>query len=644
MLHAQVTTLVASGAQARVWNIALGIHKCSNPRTWHHHGEVQDNYVKSTPHNSQKQCRLMTVRWQCAVRGATGHLLLQSHIQCQRSIRKFRVISSGNLGMHAYLFHTRPMPAMLYGVELTIHVAKFDQRFHGLQTTCMRRLLACCGVPRIVLLHELGIQDRCDIFVFAEWLHYLGSCSCFTGTGVWSEFLRPKQRKARFRQHYQRVIQPAVRALELNDWSATPRVQNHWGACNEELHSCYVMEYPLPLPNGGFSSNCKVTSRYMVFPLLALGVSAPFVTSGSWRTLIIYFFDATLLNPVWGHCAILIRSLVEPWDPIENVSKMCWLGYMRSNFADEPLMMWPRQQNLLLLQPWRICQCFWISCSLLFFLFLRVFLPVFLGTGSELWRWRAMCCMWRGLWQNLGSCDFCFFVRYDLHFSQCHKMSCNFRAKRSSLETSSVILRGARGTSDVSHCLLYTPRSALYTPHSALHPFHFTLHTLHTTLHTLHFTLYTLHSTLYTPHSTLHTPHFTLHTPYPTLRALHFTLHTQHFTLHTLHSRLCTPHSTLYTLHLALCTPHFTRQTPHSALYTSYTPHFTLHAPYPTLQSLHFTLHTLHATLLHIPKSTVHWSGATKNMYKTVQTNFFTKVFHVTAFPCVSTSVPFTYV
>jgi hypothetical protein len=185
----------------------------------------------------------------------------------------------------AYLFHTRLMPAILYGVELTIHVAKFDKRFHGLRTTCLRRLLACCGVPRIVLLHELGIQDRCDIFVFAECLHYLGSCSCFTGTGVWSEFLTPKQRKARFHQHYQRVIQPAVRALELNDWSATPRVQNHWSAYNEELHNLYVMEYPLPLPNGGFSSNCKVTSRYMVFPLLALGVSAPFVTSGSWRTL-----------------------------------------------------------------------------------------------------------------------------------------------------------------------------------------------------------------------------------------------------------------------------------------------------------------------------------------------------------------------
>ena len=83
-----------------------------------------------------------------------------------------------------------------------------------------------------------------------------------------------------------------------------------------QLHSCYVMEYPLALPNGGLSSNCKVTSRYMVLPLLALGVSAPFETWRNWRTLIIYSFDAALLNPAWEHCcAMLIRSLVELWDP-----------------------------------------------------------------------------------------------------------------------------------------------------------------------------------------------------------------------------------------------------------------------------------------------------------------------------------------
>ena len=121
---------------------------------------------------------------------------------------------------------------------------------------------------------------------------------------------------------------------------------------------------------------------------------------------------------------------------------------------------------------------------------------------------------------------------------------CSFPGRRSTLETSIVILRGRRSTSDVSHCVLYTLHSVLYTPHS-------TLYTSHSTLHIPHFTLYTLHSTLYTPHSTLHTLHSTLHTSHSTLHILHFTLYTQHFTLHTPHSTLYTPHSTLYT-------PHFT--------------------------------------------------------------------------------------
>ena len=39
-----------------------------------------------------------------------------------------------------------------------------------------------------------------------------------------------------------------------------------------------------------------------------------------------------------------------------------------------------------------------------------------------------------------------------------------------------------------------------------------------------------------------------------------------------------------------------------------------------------------------------HWYGKRGKMYKTVQISCFTKVFYVTAYPCVSTSVPLTYV
>ena len=168
-----------------------------------------------------------------------------------------------------HTFHTRLMPAMLYGVELTVHVAKFDKLLHGLQATCLGRLLACCGVPRIVLLHEFGIQDRWsalawmraialkrrvqteprywqehEIFVLADdgsttWAAAVASQEHACGlrplpTELQSKFLTPNQRKARLHQQYQLVIQPAVRVLELNCWSATPRARNHWSAYNED--------------------------------------------------------------------------------------------------------------------------------------------------------------------------------------------------------------------------------------------------------------------------------------------------------------------------------------------------------------------------------------------------------------------------
>ena len=148
-------------------------------------------------------------------------------------------------------------------------------------------------------------------------------------------------------------------------------------------------------------------------------------------------------------------------------------------------------------------------------------------------------CIWRKL-QNLSFLkvskqvvmSFC--VAGAILLCPFQKMSCSFRGRRSTLETSIVILRGKRSTSDVSHCVLHTP-------HFTLHTLHFTLHTSHSTLHTPHFTLNTPHSTLYTLHSTFYTPHFTLYTP--------------HSTLYTPHSALYTPHSTLYTPHSTLCTP-----------------------------------------------------------------------------------------
>ena len=119
------------------------------------------------------------------------------------------------------------------------------------------------------------------------------------------------------------------------------------------------------------------------------------------------------------------------------------------------------------------------------------------------------------------------------------KISCIFRGRCNTLETSIVILRGSpvrnailranRNIWDTLHFSLWTLHSTLYTlhfctPHFAPYTLQFTLHTLHPTRYTPHFTLYTLHSTRYTPQSTLYT--------------FIVTLHTVHFTPHSLHSTL----------------------------------------------------------------------------------------------------------
>ena len=109
-------------------------------------------------------------------------------------------------------------------------------------------------------------------------------------------------------------------------------------------------------------------------------------------------------------------------------------------------------------------------------------------------------------------------------------------------------------------------------------------------------------------------------------------LRTPHSTLYTPHSRRYTPHSTLLTPHSTLYTPHSRRYTPHSTLYTFHSTLYTLHS---TLLALHSTLNTFHSILQ---------TGNRGTIYKTVQINCCRKVLCVTAYPCVLTSVPLTYV
>ena len=105
----------------------------------------------------------------------------------------------------------------------------------------------------------------------------------------------------------------------------------------------------------------------------------------------------------------------------------------------------------------------------------------------------------------------------------------HFQSRRSTLETSIVILRGRRSTSDdVSYCMFFatcivraaSSGDSVQIPWQVwdivrvyfilLYITHSTLYTLQSTLHTLHFTLDTPRSTRYIPHSTVNTPHFTL--------------------------------------------------------------------------------------------------------------------------------------
>ena len=211
------------------------------------------------------------------------------------------------------------------------------------------------------------------------------------------------------------------------------------------------------------------------------------------------------------------------------------------------------------------------------------------------------------------------------------KMRCSLRDRRSTLETSIVILRGKRNTSDVSRCVflriamselrdLVTPckfrgRRSMFWHGMTLHTLHSTRYTLHSTLYTLQLdsTHYTPHSTLYTLHSRLNTLHFPLHTPlctlHSTLYTQHFTLHTSHFLFHALHSTIYTPYFTVYTPHFTLHSPYFTLYTPHFTVYTLHfalcTLHSTLHTLHSTLQTLHSTLYTLHSTL-DTPHYTLH--------------------------------------
>ena len=145
----------------------------------------------------------------------------------------------------------------------------------------------------------------------------------------------------------------------------------------------------------------------------------------------------------------------------------------------------------------------------------------------------------RGISTSFMMCHKSFCVAGAILLPHFQKMRWIFRGKRSTLETSDVMLRGRRSTLDVSCCIFFADRNVRAARRGDTH--HSThLHSLHITLHTPHFTpdstltFYTLRAQVHTSNSTLYTPHFQLCTQHPTLSTLHFPLYTPHFTLHSL--------------------------------------------------------------------------------------------------------------
>ena len=126
----------------------------------------------------------------------------------------------------------------------------------------------------------------------------------------------------------------------------------------------------------------------------------------------------------------------------------------------------------------------------------------------------------RDISPSFKTCQTWFCVAGAILLRRFQKMRCIFRSRRSTLETSNVILRGR----DVSCCVFFANRIVRAARRGDTHhstPLHFTLHTLHSTLHTLDPT-----SSIHTSHSTLYTPNFQLYTQHCTLSTLHSTLYT----------------------------------------------------------------------------------------------------------------------
>ena len=170
-----------------------------------------------------------------------------------------------NLGMpmQALLtsMRTRMTPAATFGIELVVQVPYADKLLNALQAKWLRSALGCHSVPRVVMMAELGIQDRLSATAWAralmlrrrshldpryaqedEIFKLAESCPSSWASAVKRKEIElglatvphgcddasTKQLKAKLHSHAHTVILPAIRASEHRLWYACPKNIQHW--------------------------------------------------------------------------------------------------------------------------------------------------------------------------------------------------------------------------------------------------------------------------------------------------------------------------------------------------------------------------------------------------------------------------------
>ena len=172
-------------------------------------------------------------------------------------------LSTLGLPMHALLLsvRTRMLPSVAFGVELVVHTPCSDKQLNSMQASWKKKISGCALVPRVVLLWELGFQDRLSAIAWARaimlrrrsaadpryshensilsyaevepssWPAAVQAKESYLAippfTGVVSP-LTPAKTKAQLGHHARTVVVPHVRAHEMKTWHHSSKNRLYW--------------------------------------------------------------------------------------------------------------------------------------------------------------------------------------------------------------------------------------------------------------------------------------------------------------------------------------------------------------------------------------------------------------------------------